>query len=156
MTNYVQEIEDRINTGATRVKKRTKSVDKTTGQKCKVSIPGVFVDLNVYKQDFGDPAEREHKVCDIIDPETGKMKKAAFIPKRKAGYFEGELATTQKLQKKEVLDCDLNALRSGQVDESFDQHMESFAKSAPKVLPDAETFEQCTQPRIEVNDHEED
>ncbi|CAK9099732.1 unnamed protein product, partial [Durusdinium trenchii] len=89
----------------------------------------VFVDLNVYKQDFGDPAEREHKVCDIIDPETGKMKKAAFIPKRKAGYFEGELATTQKLQKKEVLDCDLNALRSGQVDESFDQHMESFAKS---------------------------
>lgn len=151
-------MDEKIKLGNPRMKKRSKKVDKTQSNKYKVAIPGMFVDLDVYKADFGDPADRNHEVHDILDPATNQKVKAVFMPKRKAGYYEGEISLSNKVQKSETLDDDARALRNGQVDQSYCLHQQSFAKDLPKPLKDAQTFSESSRPlpQPEQPDHDQE
>ena len=52
-----------------------------------VAKRGMFIALPVYLSDHGDPKVNGHKVQKVKDPVSGKIIKAAFVPRDKEGYF---------------------------------------------------------------------
>ena len=147
LNNFWTEVDEKIELGNPRLKKRKKQVEKHQTHKSKVSVPGVYVEIATYRKDFGcEPKEKGHEVYDVEDPATGETISAAFIPKMRPGYFDGEVNVSQKVQKRETMDDDATAIRPGQVDQSFSLHSKKFTKGAPRALPDAQIFSEAIRP----------
>ena len=130
------------------MKKRSKAVTKSENTSVKVSIPGVWVALDVYHQDFeGEPEANGHVRQTIEHPVTKERFEAAFVPKRRAGYFDGEVAAVKKVKLDETVDDDLSALRSNQVNQSFEDRSHEFANALPVPAQNAYTLDELKQLR---------
>ena len=155
----MQDVLDKLAVGSDRIKKRAnkQTVSKEQTRKVQVSVPGTFVEVDIYKTDFGaDPSDKGHEVHKIQDPITGKDVKAAFIPSMKRGYFGGSVSGSKKLKLEEGIDNDATALRDGQVGESFSDELGKFEKSLPQVRETAETWAETTAPKPELPKQEDD
>lgn len=141
-----------MSTGSDRIKKRSnkQSTRKQQSAKVSVSVPGTFVQLDVYKEDIAaDPASKGHSIHKIEDPSTSEKIDAVFIPKLKRGYFEGCVSGSKKIKMEEELDNNGTALRDNQVQESFHDEMGRFNKSdMPEIKADAETWDQATHKEV--------
>ena len=153
--NYIEDVQEKLNTGSDRLRKRPnkQTVAKTESKKVEVSVPGTFVHLDTYKADIGDdPAAKGHSVHTIEDPTSSKKIEAVFIPKLKRGYFEGCVKAGKKIRMENELDTNSTALRDGQVNESFQDEMGRFNKSdLPEIKEEAETFEQAIKKAPEAD-----
>lgn len=113
--SYVEEMNDRINGGAMRCKKRNKKVLEEDEAEVKNTCKGVMVELSEYKREFGSPGQNGHRVVNTTDPVSKKACKAVFVPKRKQGYWDCEMSETKRIKKETTKDNDADALRPGQL-----------------------------------------
>eukprot|EP00435_Cladocopium_sp_Y103_P031520 s1867_g8.t1 len=147
--NYIQDVEEKLSTGSDRLRKRVnkETVKKERTAKVEVAVPGTFVELDVYKQDFktDDPATKGHSVHKVEDPVSMKQVDAVFIPTLKRGYFQGSVKGSKKIRLEEAVDTNSTALRDGQVTESFQDEMGRFNKELPEIKVDAQTWEQASK-----------
>lgn len=149
-------MEEKLATGNSRIKRRNKTVNKSKSTAMKVSIPGVWVALDTYRTDFGDPEENGHVTKQVEHPVTQELIDAVFVPKRKNGYFEGEISSTKKIKLDERIDDDTSALRQNQVSQSFESNSLDFSrKQLPQPNPNAYTLEDMMQAAEEPETKEE-
>ena len=126
--------------GSTRIKRRSKVLEESRVKAAKVSIPGMWVSEENYRIDTGkDPTEEGLSLHDVEDPLTGNHVKCVFMPKHKSGYYEGTFTGTNKLTFAQQVDDDVNALRDGQVEQSFATRSSSYRKSLPQCEPNVPT-----------------
>lgn len=154
LETYWEDMAEKILLGNPRLKRRSKTTEQAQSASCKVSVPGVWVRVDLYEADMGKkPEECGHHVKTIRCPTTGELMEAAFIPKRKHGYYDGSLVMGDKIKFTKRLDDNVNALRDGQVEESFQDEFSGWVKEGPgdqqKALTIGEMNKLASQPRPE-------
>ena len=75
-------------------------------------------DSQSWFEDFGSPGKNGHKVISAVNPDTQQECEAVFIPKRAKGEWDCAIQFNDKVHKDEMVDNDLDALRTGQLSES--------------------------------------
>lgn len=75
-------MDEKISLGMERIKRRSKTVDKTSEQVLEISQPGLWVELATYQQNIAkDPSTNGHETYTIDDPATAKPMQAVWVPK---------------------------------------------------------------------------
>ena len=141
-------MDEKISLGMDRIKRRSKTVDKTSEQVLEISQPGLWVELATYQQDIAkDPSTNGHETYTIDDPATAKPMQAVWVPKNKSGYFEGKVSGVKRLKMCERIDDDSSALRGNQLVDSFRDQTASFKKSLPQQGVNAKTLADVMAPQ---------
>jgi len=78
---------------------------------------GIWKALKTYQDEIGDPQLNGHKVTNTINPETGKVAKAVFIPFHKSGTWEGRVGNHSEVRDNRIAADDTNLLRDNQLGE---------------------------------------
>ena len=122
-----------------------------------VSVPGTWVALDQYKKDMGsDPEANGHRCQKVDDPLTGKEIDAVFVPEKKPGYFSGKITAAKRVKLSETVDDDIRALRTNQVEESFQNQQSSFnANMVPALSSSSATMsdmDAIVQKRLQLQD----
>ena len=122
-----ERIATQIEKGLDRLPKQSKrKITLEHAGESRVFVPGTWLVESKYKQRFPDPADRKHKAKRILNPETGVLCKAFFVPDSESGVWRGEHGYGD-------YNHDTHDLNEGSDDEKLD---EAFAKytDRPQVL----------------------
>lgn len=150
-------MEEKISLGMDRIKRRSKTVDKTSEQVLEISQPGLWVELSTYQEDIAkDPSTNGHETYTIDDPATSKPMQAVWVPKHKSGYFEGKVSGVKRLKMSERVDDDSSALRGNQVVDSFRDQAASFKKALPQQCVATKTLEDVMAQKKEQEAQDEE
>lgn len=142
LQTYWADVEMKINMRTTRIKRRSRVVNESSTKGHVVKVPGMWIAQDQYAKDTGHACEQDGLgVFDVEDPLTGKQIKACFIPKHRPGYFEGEFVASKKVKMTRKVDDDEEALREGQVQQSFQTEANQFTKSLPTLADATPTVE---------------
>lgn len=135
MQTYWVDVEMKINMRTTRIKRRSRVVNESSTKGHVVKVPGMWIAEDQYAKDTGHACTQDGlNVFDVEDPLTGNSIKACFIPKHRPGYFEGEFVASKKVKFTRKVDDDAEALREGQVQQSFQTEASEFTKSLPTIV----------------------
>ena len=122
-----ERIATQIEKGLDRLPKQSKrKISLEHASESRIFVPGTWLVESKYKQRFPDPADRKHKAKRILNPETGVLCKAFFVPDSESGVWRGEHGYGDYTN-------DTHDLNEGSDDEKLD---EAFAKytDRPQVL----------------------
>lgn len=123
---YVEDTMEKIKMGNPRMKKRARTIKQTNEVVLTNKMKGRMMELSAYKQEFGSPSKNGHRVTKGINPETNQSCDCVFVPKQKKGTWDCEFQIHNKVTSDQVVDNDLDALRSGQVEGSFQSRAQSM------------------------------
>ena len=143
LENYWADVEAKLSTGSSRIKRRSKTLDQSESKSHSVKVPGYWITETQYQTDTGkDPVKDDGlELHDVEDPRTGNTVKAVFVPKHREGVFEGEFVAKKKVRLASRLDDDSNALRDGQVQQSFSASSANFQKALPALGANVPTID---------------
>lgn len=130
-SSYIEEVKERLLTGNMRVKKRCKTIKKDDVAGVSNKVKGTFMELEKYKKEFGSPSKNGlgHVVTKTTNPLTCQPVEAVFVPKLKAGMWNGEISNHSFVTSSQVVDDDCNALRKNQLQSSLDQEQKALMDS---------------------------
>jgi len=89
-----------------------------------------FVELHMYKEDFGNPSKHGAKVVWHKPKGCEKELEGVWVAKRKKGYYEYEEYNDKTTKKIKTLDDGEDTFHKGQVQERFDKIAQANAKEA--------------------------